>query len=419
MNKNSINTPSIETHTLPCGLRLVCAHRPGDVVYCGLAIDAGTRDELPTESGMAHFTEHMSFKGTHQRKAWNIINRMESVGGDLNAYTGKEETVYYCTFLRQHLRRAVDLLCDIVFCSTYPQREMDKEVEVVIDEIESYNDSPSELIFDEFEALLFQGHPLGRNILGNADRLRQLRSQDMQLYAQRLYQPGRMVLFAYGNIDMKDLLKAFPTEKLETRASDVTQPARIPFEANTVANTNKPIVQKRDTHQAHVMLGTRAYGGNDPRHMALYLINNILGGPGMNSRLNLALREKNGLVYTVESNLTTYCDTGVWSIYFGCDPEDVNRCLRLVKHELQRLIDAPLSESQLRAAKRQLVGQIGVSWDNGENVAIGMGKRLLHYNRTTTMQQLCLSVEALTADDLWRVAQEILQPDKLTTLIYK
>ena len=228
-----------------------------------------------------------------------------------------------------------------------------------------------------------------------------------------------MVLFAYGNIDMKDLLKAFPTEKLETRASDVTQPARIPFEVNTVANTNKPIVQKRDTHQAHVMLGTRAYGGNDPRHMALYLINNILGGPGMNSRLNLALREKNGLVYTVESNLTTYCDTGVWSIYFGCDPEDVNRCLRLVKRELQRLIDTPLSESQLRAAKRQLVGQIGVSWDNGENVAIGMGKRLLHYDRTTTMQQLCQSVEALTADDLWRVAQEILQPDKLTTLIYK
>ena len=189
------------THTLPCGMRVICAPSATDVVYCGIAVDAGTRDELPDENGLAHFCEHLTFKGTHRRRSWHILNRMESVGGDLNAYTGKEETIYYTAFLKEHFARAVDLLADIVLGSTYPQTEMNKEVEVVIDEIESYNDSPSELIFDDFENLIFCGHPLGRNILGEAGRLRGFRSEDIQRFARRLYRPDRMVFFVYGRIE--------------------------------------------------------------------------------------------------------------------------------------------------------------------------------------------------------------------------
>lgn len=408
----------IETHTLENGMRVVVQHCQSAVVYCGIAVDAGTRDELPHESGMAHFTEHMSFKGTTHRRAWHIIQRMEAVGGDLNAYTGKEETVYYCTFLRPHLHRALDLLMDITLQSTYPQTEMDKEVEVVIDEIESYNDSPSELIFDEFESLIFPDHPLGRNILGEADALRQLRSEDMQEYARRLYRPSGMVLFVYGDVTMAQVLRSLG--KWATMTTDGAQPLVESPSASSLTPLQSAVHRrKKDTHQAHVMMGTRCYGGNDPRHLHLYLLNNILGGPAMSSRLNMALRERNGLVYTVESSMTSYTDTGVWSVYFGCDPKDVDRCRRLVMKELRRLVEAPLSERELSAAKQQISGQIGVSWDNGENVAIGMGKRMLHYHRTQTMQQLLDSIQSVTAHDLWLTAQDIFSPNKMITLIYE
>ena len=422
---HNIMTRDIQTHTLPCGLRIVAAPSPTDVVYCGIAVDAGTRDELPHENGLAHFTEHLTFKGTHRRRSWHIINRMESVGGDLNAYTGKEETVYYCSFLREHFARAIDLLFDITLSSTYPQHEMDKEVEVVIDEIESYNDTPSELIFDEFESLIFQGHPIGRNILGQADRLRQLRSQDVQQFVRRLYTPSRMVLFVYGNIPMKRIIREAEKAILKVdglrlmvdgdTASHPTQPRTIPEPLGPVGVE----VRHKDTHQAHVMIGTRGLSLSDPRHLSLYLLNNILGGPGMSSRLNLALRERNGLVYTVESSLTTYTDTGLWSVYFGCDPDDVNRCLRLVRRELQRLTDAPLSPSALAAAKRQLIGQLGISYDAFDNVAIGMGKRYLHYGTTLSRDRLIQQINALTADQLHQTARDIFQPDRLLTLIYR
>ncbi len=424
-------TQDIQTHILPCGLRIVAAPSPTDVVYCGIAVDAGTRDELPHESGMAHFTEHLTFKGTHRRRSWHIINRMESVGGDLNAYTGKEETVYYCSFLKEHFARAIDLLMDITFSSTYPQHEMDKEVEVVIDEIESYNDTPSELIFDEFESLIFQGHPIGRNILGQADRLRQFRTQDIQHFVRRLYIPSRMVLFVYGNIPMKRIIREagkamgkIENEKLEINNEGI----RIKREEAVPSLTRlapQPLVhagvevRQKDTHQAHVMIGTRGLPLSDPRHLSLYLLNNILGGPGMNSRLNIALRERHGLVYTVESSLTTYTDTGVWSVYFGCDPDDVDRCLRLVRRELQRLTDAPLSPAALAAAKRQIIGQLGISYDAFDNVAIGMGKRYLHYGTTLSRNRLTEQINALTAEQLHQTACDIFQPDRLLTLIYK
>ena len=425
--------------TLNNGLRVVYAPSPTNTVYLGLALDAGTRDEKDGESGMAHFAEHLSFKGTDRRTSRQIITYMESVGGDLNAFTGKEETVYYCTCQKEHFSRAMDLLFDVAFHSKYPQEEMDKEVEVVIDEIESYNDSPSELIYDDFEAMLFQGHPLGRSILGNAERLRAYKTEDVQNYTSRLYVPSNAVLFVYGNVSEKEIMKqikhALPTD------IGPTGPTPLPLhkggEYNVLLMGHKSVVTTpspcgrvgegsgvrsiihKDTHQAHIMMGARAFGGTHPKHLALFLANNILGGPGLSSRLNLALREKRGLVYTVESTLTTYTDTGVWAIYFGCDHHDAEKCKRIVKRELQRLCDAPLSEKALNAAKRQIIGQIALSYDNFESVAIGMGKRMLHYGRTQTKEQFIARIQALTAEQVWDAAREIFNPENLTILEYR
>lgn len=415
----------IETFTFDNGLRIVAAPSATDVVYCGIVVDAGTRDELPGEEGMAHFTEHLTFKGTHRRRAWHILNRMETVGGDLNAYTAKEETVYYCTFLKQHFSRAVDLLFDVVLNSTYPQAEMDKEVEVVIDEIESYNDSPSELIYDEFENLVFQNHPLGHSILGNADALRKMKSEDIHRFTQRLYQPSNMVFYVLGNVPMKRILAE--VEKALRACHDDVKGRAVPSNPLRGVETASDgqslqggeVVLKKDTHQAHVIMGTRGFSATDPRHLHLYLLNNILGGPGMNSRFNLALRERNGLVYTVESVSSCYTDSGLWSVYFGCDPHDVGRCKKLVLKELSRLTDAPLSASSLAAAKRQLIGQIGVSFDAFESVAIGMAKRFLHYGHTQTCEELCRKVEALTAEELYQTACEVFKPERMLTLVYE
>ena len=403
----------IETETLSNGLRIVADCRRGDVVYCGIAVNAGTRDELPDESGMAHFVEHMSFKGTKHRRAWHILNRMEVVGGELNAYTGKEATVYYCSTLRQHFYRALDLLFDIVLHSTYPQREIDKEVEVVIDEIESYNDSPSELIYDDFESILFNGHPLGRNILGEADRLRTYQTKDIHRFVERLYHPSRMVLFVYGDVSMSRIAKM-----AERFCPSLGAPLSHERLAPHPMNVPPSSIIQRDTHQAHIIIGTETCPMGDSRHIGLHLLNNILGGPGMNSRLNIALRERHGLVYTVESTLTSYTDTGVWNIYFGCDHKDVNRCRKLVERELQRLTDAPLSSAALSSAKRQLKGQVALSWENGENVAISMGRRYLLMNKTQTLQELCEHIDAVDAQQLCDLAQQMFAPSKLVSLIY-
>ncbi len=426
---DSTQTPY--TTTLPCGMRVICTPSATDVVYCGIAVDAGTRDEWENENGLAHFCEHLTFKGTHRRRSWHILNRMESVGGDLNAYTGKEETIYYTAFLKEHFARAVDLLADIVFGSTYPQAEMNKEVEVVIDEIESYNDSPAELIFDDFENLIFHGHPLGRNILGEAKRLRTFQSEDVHCFARRLYRPERMIFFVYGRIEpqtvCREIEKALKKvnvslEKEHTHKDSPLTQETVPTttERQTVPEYRpQEITLHKDTHQAHIIIGTRAYSAKDPRHLSLYLLNNILGGPGMNSRLNLSLREKHGLVYTVESTMTCYTDTGVWSIYFGCDPHDVTRCRHLVMKELKKLTDASLSAKALADAKRQIKGQIGISNDSFENVALSMGKSFLHYNKARDIRKLFEKIDALTAEDLHSVARELFRPEQLTTLIYK
>lgn len=407
---------SYSTFTLPCGLRVVHTPSATPVTYCGYAVDCGTRDELAAESGMAHYVEHLLFKGTEHRKAWHIINRMEAVGGDLNAFTNKEETVIYAAFLHEHFQRAAELLTDIVFRSTFPQKEMDKEVEVIIDEIESYEDSPSELIFDDFENMVFQGHPLGRNILGNPDLLRSYRSADIQRFWERYYQPQNMIFFIRGDVDFQHVLDTLHTLTRDLpHQSGWQRPQRTPLQPYAPATQSL----KRDTHQAHVITGTRTYAAGDKHRTPLYLLNNLLGGPGMNSRLNVSLRERRGLVYTVESNLSSYTDTGTFSIYFGCDAQDVDQCLHLCRQELQRLADTPLSTAQLRAAQKQLKGQIGVSGDNFENTILDIAKAYLHYGITESTREIYERIDALTPQLLQETAQEIFNPDRQTLLIYQ
>lgn len=448
------------TYTLDNGLRII--HLPSDskVVYCGYQINAGTRNEEPGEEGLAHFCEHVTFKGTERRKAWHILNCLESVGGDLNAYTNKEGTVYYSAILKEHIARAVDLLTDIVFHSVYPQAEIDKEVEVICDEIESYNDSPAELIYDEFENIIFKGSPLGHNILGTAEQVRSFKTEDALRFTRKLYRPDNAIFFAYGDIDFKKLVKlirkaladddsgkvaenaANSVGKLaEEKLPQISQITQISGDENSITTeksvssvksvgpenypsvgkeiAGQTIVMQKNTHQAHVMIGTRAYDVNDSRRMPLYLVNNMLGGPGMNAKLNLALREHNGLVYTVESTMVAYGDTGVWSIYFGCDEHDVKRCLRLVRKELDKFMQKPLSEAQLKAAKKQIKGQIGVACDNRENFALDFGKSFLHYGWEKNVDRLYEQVDEITAEQIQAVAQELFDKDRLTTLIFR
>lgn len=438
------------TYTLDNGLRII--HLPSDskVVYCGYQINAGTRNEEPGEEGLAHFCEHVTFKGTERRKAWHILNCLESVGGDLNAYTNKEGTVYYSAILKEHIARAVDLLTDIVFHSVYPQAEIDKEVEVICDEIESYNDSPAELIYDEFENIIFKGSPLGHNILGTAEQVRAFTTEDALRFTRKLYRPDNAIFFAYGDIDFKKLVRLLQraladdesvVNLAEEKLPQISQITQISWNENSIAEeksvssvksvgpknypsvgeevAGQTIVMQKNTHQAHVMIGTRAYDVNDDRRMPLYLLNNMLGGPGMNAKLNLALREHNGLVYTVESTMVAYGDTGIWSIYFGCDEHDVKRCLRLVRKELDKFMQKPLSEAQLKAAKKQIKGQVGVACDNRENFALDFGKSFLHYGWEKNVDRLYEQVDEITAEQIQAVAQELFDKDRLTTLIFR
>ncbi len=450
-----------QTFTCSNGLRVIHLASPSAVIYCGLAVKAGTRHERPGEEGIAHFCEHLSFKGTHRRTAVQIINALEGVGGELNAFTNKEDTVYYAATTRQHFAQTVDVLCDIVFSSEYPQHEVEKECEVVCDEIESYEDSPAELIFDEFENLLFKGHALGHNILGTAEQVKRYTSADAHRFADRYYRPDNCIFFASGDIDFKHLLKMLERmspgnpEKLEKPEppenpenpgkpenpespespenpelpelpAPPENPAPLeapPFLAPSsssplLSEFSSEIIRHRNTHQSHVMIGALAYAADDPDRWPLFLLNNILGGPAMNSRLNLSLRERNGLVYTVESSMVSYSDTGAWSVYFGCDPHDVRHCCRLVRRELDKLMSTPLTEPQLRKAKQQIRGQLAIAADNREQFALDFAKNFLHRGTERNLDDILAHVEALTAQDLQRVARAIFAPERLLTLIY-
>ena len=402
------------TTTLPNGLRIIHTPSPTSVVYCGYAINAGTRDEQPHEHGLAHFVEHMLFKGTVRRRAWHILNRMENVGGELNAYTNKEETVIYSAFLKKDFTRALELLTDIVFHSTYPQHEIDKERGVILEEIDCYEDNPAELIFDDFEDTLFRGHSLGHNILGTPRHIKRFTTASAQSFTERYYHPSNAVLFVYGNIPFSRIVawtERF-TADIPSGHANTSRTAPLPYVPRQVETT-------RHTHQTHVMIGCTSYPSGDKRRTGLYLLNNMLGGPGMNSRLNLALREQTGLVYQVESNLMSYTDTGVFSIYFGTDSTEADRCIELSMKELDRLREQRLTTLQLSAAKKQLMGQIGVASDHFENTALGMAKTYLHYGKYEGTEALFRRIEALTCDELWDIANELFRRDNLTVLTYR
>ena len=408
-----------QTAVLENGLRIIVLSTASPVVYCGYQINVGTANELPDEEGIAHFCEHVTFKGTTRRTAIDVIQCLEQVGGDLNAFTTKTDTVYYSAILKEHLPRAIDLLTDIVFHSIYPQNEINKEVEVICDEIESYNDSPAELIYDEFENIIFCGHPLGHSILGTGERVRKFTTEDALRFTKKHYRPMNSVFFAYGDIDFDNLLSLLEKEnncKVKVKG-ETEKPIEIPLPALSEYQPQTVKINKH-THQAHVMIGNRAYSIHDKRRMALYLLNNILGGPGMSARLNLALRERRGLVYTVDSSMVSYSLTGIWAIYFGCDADDLDECMRLVRAELDRFIDTPLTDEELAVAKQQIKGQIGIACDNRENLALDFGKGFLHYGWKKDISALYRNIDAITVEEVQAVARELFPEEQLTKLIY-
>jgi len=402
-----------QTYTLSNGLRIIYKPDQSAVAYCGIVVNTGSRDEAENEQGMAHFIEHMLFKGTEKRRSGHIINRLENVGGELNAYTSKEETVVYAGVLKEYFERAMELVSDIVFHSTFPQKEIDKEIVIILDEIQSYNDSPSELIFDDFEELLFANHPIGHNILGKSELLEKYSTDDAFRFVKKQYRPEEMVFFALGDLDFKQLVrwaeKYLKNENREPKTSERVSP--------TSYQPNKKEINK-NTHQVHFMMGNRAYDLYHPNRMGMYLLNNILGGPGMNSLLNLSLREKHGLAYNVESSFQPFTDAGMWSVYFGCDPENVARCEQLVHNELQKLCDQPLSENALKKYKLQLVGQMAISTEHKENLALSLGKSFLRYGKIDDLETVKQMIEAVTAEKLQQIANEIFNPKELSVLKY-
>lgn len=401
------------TYTLPNGLRMIHMPAQSPVAYCGYAVNAGARDEEPQEHGLAHFVEHMIFKGTEHHKANYILNRIESVGGELNAYTTKEETFVYSIFMKEHFLRAFDLLTDLVFYSSFPEIEIEKEKDVILDEINSYEDSPSELIFDDFENLLYKEHALGHNILGEEETLERFSTTTGKSFMNRYYTPGNMVFFSMGDIPFNKIVKWAESLFSTLPAHSSPQKRKAP----TLSSASS-LTMSKETHQAHVMIGSHAFSMFDEKRISMFLLNNIIGGPGMNNRLNVSLREHNGLVYSVESNITSYTDTGLFSIYFGTDPKNKEKAIRLVHREIEKLHETKLTEKQLTAAKKQALGQLGVSIDNREGVFLNMGKSFLHYNFFASMEEVFNQINDITAEGILDIAQTVLAPDKLFMLSY-
>lgn len=403
-----------EIFELSNGIRVVHKQVDRPVAHCGLMVMAGSRDEKPEEEGLAHFIEHVLFKGTKKRKAFHILSRMEDAGGELNAYTDKENTVIYTSFLTPDYNRAIELIFDIGFNSVFPEKELQKEKEVIIDEINSYKDSPSELIFDDFESLIFPHHPLGMNILGTPKKVKSFTRQHVMDFIHRNYGSNRIVLSSVGNISKARLQKL-----LEKHSSHFQL-----TETELNRETPDPIIPEykeleKSNFQTHAIMGCRAYAADEEKSRALHLLNNILGGPGMNSRLNLNIRERHGFTYNIESFYNPYSDTGVFGIYAGTDPGTISKTLTLIEKELKKLREKPLGSMQLTKAKRQILGQIAMGQENNTSLMLALGRSLLLFNKIDTFETIKEKIELISARDLQKVANEILDPARLSTLIYK
>jgi predicted Zn-dependent peptidase len=398
---------------LPNGIRVIHSYIPNQVSHCGLFINTGSRDELENEHGLAHFIEHTIFKGTKKRKAFHILTCMEDVGGEINAYTSKEETCVYSTFLYPHYKRALELLVDITFHSVFPEKEIAKEKTVIIDEINSYKDSPSEEIFDRFEEFVYPNHSLGHDILGTPAQLKKFDAGQIRKFIARTYNTDQIVFSSVGNISEKNLrrivdstLGLIPANHRDFKREPI--PDYIPFHKSL----------KRRTYQAHLIMGNRAYTIKDNRRSGMILLNNLLGGPGMSSRLNLAIREKYGFTYNIDSSYSIYSDTGLWTVYLGTDQELLERCRDLTTKELLKLKTSPLGSVQLHKAKQQLIGQIAIAQESNVSLMLGYAKTFLVFNKIDSFEQIVKKIEAITSNDLIEIANEIFGDDQLSVLSF-
>lgn len=402
-----------EYHTLNNGIKIILSHTPSRVTYSGVYINVGSRDERGNDEGMAHFIEHSLFKGTEHRRAYHIQNRIDGVGGELNAFTTKEETCVYASSLSEHLERCLELFSDILFHSTFPLDEIAREKDVVLEEINSYNDTPSELIYDQYEELAYEGHPLAHNILGSKRNVKRFTPESIRNFMRSNYTPSRMVITVSGNVKFDKLVRL--CEKYfghyENHPSAVDRSAKPEF------RTFDRHINRR-THQTHLLIGCEAPDVYSNDKTAFSLLNNILGGPAMNSRLNVAIREHYGFCYNIESQYIPFSDTGLFYIYAGVDLDAQEKARKLIVNELTRIADTPLSTAQLRAAQRQMIGQMAINDDFGMNEMQAIGKAYLCYDHVNTLEEMNADLMAVTADDLQRVAQERFNPDRFGTLIY-
>lgn len=403
-----------QTHTLTNGLRFIHLRMNGPVSHAALMVNTGSRDEKEDEQGIAHFIEHVIFKGTSRRKAYHIISRLEDVGGEINAYTAKEETCIHASFMTEYMPRALELFSDIFFNSVFPAKELEKEKEVILDEINSYQDTPSEQIFDDFDEQVFINHPLGRNILGTEESLQSFNREKVIQFIEANYFTDDMVLCTIGNLDFQKVLY-YAEKYFSSFTARLKDRTRLPF------SSYQPTLKKfeKDTYQSHCLLGRTAYSIHDTRRTGLYLLSNWLAGPGLNSRLNLQLREKHGFVYSVESTYTPYTDTGLFSIYFGTDKENLKKSVRIIQKELNQLRDKKLGEIQLHKAKKQLIGQLAIAAENLINQNLSMAKSYLVFDKVDSLEEINRKIEAVTASELLEVANEIMVFDELSTLIYE
>lgn len=399
---------------LPNGVRILYKRRPGPVAHLALMVNTGMRDELDNENGLAHFIEHLIFKGTKKRKAYHVLSCLENIGGDLNAYTTKEETCIHASFLKEYFKKAMDLFSDVAFNSVFPVNELEKEKEVILDEINSYRDSPSEEIFDEFENLLYRGHQLGRNILGTAELVSNYTRNDICSFLKRNYATDRMILAAMADMPFEHF-KSMAMNYFGGFPLHATTFHRVPFSPLPP----QTIVQERNSHLTHIMIGGLAYPYEHKDKPKLILLNNILGGPGMNSRLNLNIREKYGFAYSIESQYNAYSDTGNFVIYLGVDPHSVDKSIELVYKELDKLKSHRLGTLQLSNAKRQLVGQVALGNESGMNELLSIVRAGFTSECGETIEQSVAKIEKSSASDLMEVANEIFDKDKISLLIYK
>lgn len=402
------------TFELKNGLRVVHRQTQSNVAHCGLILQAGSRDEDKHEEGIAHFIEHSIFKGTTKRRAYHIMNRLDSVGGEIDAYTSKENTCYYASFLNTYYERAIDLLSDISFNSTFPKKELEKEKEVVIDEINLYLDSPYDQIYDDFEDLVFAGHPLGHAVLGSKESVRSFDKNMITSYTSRYYATNNAVFSSVGNISEKKL-KRLLEKHFDKLSSNTDQNFRSPF---TTSLPQQKIVD-RNTHQTHCIFGSTSYGMQNPKRIIMGLLNNVLGGPAMNSILNMKVREKYGFTYNIESNYSVYSDTGIFSIYLGTDPKYLDKCMTAVEKELKKLREKNLSPNRLNMAKQQMKGQIALGRESNSSIMLHYGKSLLNKNNIQLIEEVYQDIDNITADELLEVANENLQPSTFSYLIYE